>query len=280
LKILVTIPHFYKYIPGSKYGSTIFQEPFQRINALGQCIASLHQNLGKRQYCINVDNTACRINESISSQLDIVICTQGTHHVLNELALNKNYFHQMPCDIDPMYLGFECRKVLRDNIGKYDYYCYLEDDLILHDPFYIKKIEWFTNCVGPLAVLQPNRFERSFNLPADKCYIDYPHLEVGGAVTTVNANYWGIDISFSSPPLAPHSGCYFLNQEQMEYWLSQPYFEEIDTSYIGALESAATQGILKTFQLYKPAMTTACFLEIEHYGDGYLGTVGEEISII
>jgi hypothetical protein len=241
---------------------------------------SLHQILGTRQYCIKLNNTAYRTNQAVSSSVDVVVCTQGNNHVLNELQIDKCYFKHQSLEIDPLYIGFQCRNILKDNLGLYDYYCYLEDDLILHDPFYIHKIDWFSKSVNPLAVLQPNRFERSLNQSADKCYIDAQRLELSGVITTINANYWGIDLSFTSPPYTPHSGCYFLNHEQMEYWASQPYFYDLDTSYIGPLESAATQGILRTFALYKPTMNNACFLEIEHFGDGYLSSIGNEIKII
>ncbi|MHC5721727.1 MAG: calcium-binding protein, partial [Nostoc sp.] len=52
-------------------------------------------------------------------------------------------------------------------------------------------------------------------------------------------------------PLNPHSGCYFLNVNQMAHWANQTYFIDRDTSFVGALESAATLGIMKTFRIYK-----------------------------
>jgi hypothetical protein len=56
----------------------------------------------------------------------------------------------------------------------------------------------------------------------------------------------------------------------MAHWAAQPYFLDRDTGFIGPLESAATLGIMRTFRVYKPANENANFLEIEHYGNGYI----------
>ncbi len=68
----------------------------------------------------------------------------------------------------------------------------------------------------------------------------------------------------------PHAGCFFLNARQMEHWARQPYFLDRDTSFIGPLESAATLGVMRAFRVYKPAASSAGFLEIEHFGTGFL----------
>ena len=78
----------------------------------------------------------------------------------------------------------------------------------------------------------------------------------------------------------PHSGCYFLNAEQMEKWASTPYFLDRDTSFIGPLESAATLGTMKTFRIYKPAADDSNFLEIQHFGTTFLSLIGNQISIL
>jgi hypothetical protein len=77
----------------------------------------------------------------------------------------------------------------------------------------------------------------------------------------------------------PHSGCYFLNNRQMEHWVKQPHFLDRDTSFVGPLESAATLGIMRTFKIYKPAPTNASFLEIQHFGTAFLNLIGNQVSI-
>lgn len=281
MKILVTIPHYYKFKPDAINGSSALEEPTHRITALTECVTSLHQNFGSRHYCVNnINSTAFWIKNPDNPHLDVVICTAGHNHILDRLAIGGNYFINESFAVDPLYLGYECRKILKDNIGSYDYYCYLEDDIILHDPLFFNKISWFTDCVHPLAVLQPNRFERSYNQVADKCYIDGICYELSDADQIhLTANLFGLDYIFDCPPKNPHSGCYFLNSEQMEYWAEQPNFTDLDASFIGPLESAATLGLIKTFHVYKPSMENAGFLEVEHYGAGYLWNVGKRVRI-
>ncbi|NEP84051.1 MAG: calcium-binding protein, partial [Okeania sp. SIO3B3] len=80
--------------------------------------------------------------------------------------------------------------------------------------------------------------------------------------------------------LNPHSGCYFLNAEQMKEWASKPYFLDRDTSFIGPLESAATLGIMRTFKIYKPAAADASFLEIQHFGTTFLSLIDNQIKLL
>jgi hypothetical protein len=158
-----------------------------------------------------------------------------------------------------MRLGFECHAVLRERRGQCDYYGYLEDDLILHDPWFFAKMVWFNKSVGDDCLLQPNRYESSPLGTAQKLYVD------GNLGPDVTARFQNIQEqpeivgSVLETPirflrvLNPHSGCFFLNPAQMEHWLEQPYFLDRDASFVGPLESAATLGIMRTFRVFKPA---------------------------
>ena len=70
-----------------------------------------------------------------------------------------------------------------------------------------------------------------------------------------------------------HSGCFFLNREQARIFASSGHAAAIDTSFHGPLESAATLGMLKTFQLMKPAPHNGRFLTVEHGGRNFMGLV-------
>ena len=78
------------------------------------------------------DRAVYRVNEAIRNEIDIVIVTDGEHHVLDLLhpSFKATYTHQPAPIEDPLFLGFEAHKVLEDNLkGSYDYLCYLEDDI-------------------------------------------------------------------------------------------------------------------------------------------------------
>ena len=75
--------------------------------------------------------------------MDVVVCTVKDMHLLGELPVPAGSFHHHLTEADPTLLGYECHAVMRERLGAYDYYCYLEDDLILHDPLFFMKLNWF-----------------------------------------------------------------------------------------------------------------------------------------
>ncbi|MGH7127903.1 MAG: calcium-binding protein, partial [Planctomycetaceae bacterium] len=224
-------------------------------------------------------------NESLTAELRVVICTTGDRHLLDRLPIDPVLFEHQPASAEPEMLGFECRDVLRDRSGEYDYYCYLEDDLVLHDPWLFSKLAWFTRQAGDENLLLPNRFERGPRPLVHKAYLDGDLAEyVAAAHQNVHETpelrsvLMGVPLLFQRP-LNPHAGCFFLSAEQMARWMGRPYFLDRDCSFIGPLESAATLGILRTFRIYKPARQNASFLEIEHHGTRFLSQLRRPIAV-
>lgn len=195
------------------------------------------------------------------------------------MTLPTALYQHYPTRVDPLLLGFECHSVLRDRWGNYDYYGFLEDDLVLQDPWFFEKLRWFNSCLGPDKLLQPNRFERGRDPRNLKVYVDgdlkpelTAHLGPKEAEPVLRSSVMGVSAQFQRP-LNPHSGCFFLNHEQLQRWIHQPYFLDRDTSFVGPLESAATLGVARCFAIYKPANANAGFLEIEHHGEGFLSKI-------
>ena len=288
MRILFTIPHYFRGEGKRKRGKhgSLRNDPGPRIQALRAAVCSLHQTFGPNQRIIDIaTRTALLANTAQSHEIDVIICTTKGRHLLNKLNLSKELFEHHSTNAEPLFLGFECRRALRERLGIYDYYCYLEDDLIITDPFFFTKLAWFNAHAGNRCLLQPNRFEKSFRGQYLKVYIDgdlAPHVtekyqdvredpKLNGRV--MNA---GITLLRARNP---HSGCYFLNARQMEHLARQPYFLDRDTSFIGPLESAATLHIMRAFKVYKPAPGNACFLEVEHFGTSFLSLIGTTVSV-
>ena len=82
----------------------------------------------------------------------------------------------------------------------------------------------------------------------------------------------GEQIRFEQP-YNLHSGCFFLNSVQARIYFDSAASREIDISFHGPLESAATLGMLKTFQIMKPALANGRFLTVEHAGRNFMGLV-------
>jgi hypothetical protein len=277
MRILAAIPHFYavRRDPSShpaRYDSERARPEF-RSAAVSQCILALHQRFGARQGILNIaDWRLQHANNHLASEVHVVICTVDNQHLLNQLPIDRNLYQHHPADIEPRMLGFCCRRVLRDRWGNYDYYCYLEDDLIVHDPWLFAKLAWFNQHVGDDKLLMPNRFEYGSGPGLHKLYVDGDLAAEGTArfqdITDqpqLEGSVLGRQVLFRRPR-NPHSGCYFLNARQMGHWMSQPSSFADDTSFVGPLESAATLGVMRAFKIYKPATENASFLEVQHYG--------------
>ena len=69
----------------------------------------------------------------------------------------------------------------------------------------------------------------------------------------------------------PHAGCFFLNAKQMEASKKQPYFLDRSADFGGPLKSAATLGVMRAFNIYKPSRENADFLEVAHLHHRYIG---------
>jgi len=278
MRLLFVIPHFFNKSNESsaataltgKHGSTSGQVE-TRVLALRRTVYALHQTFGNNQRMIQiVDRQTTPANQSFRHEIHVVLVTTGMSHVLDQAAIPNDLAHRFTVDDNPELLGFFAHRVLRDRWGNYDYYCYLEDDLALEDPWFFEKLRWFNSYVGDRKVLLPNRFERSEQHVFKKVYLD------GALAKRVTEAFQDIDqmqelrsevmgrtLRFLRPT-NPHAGCFFLNAEQMRHWISQPHFESMDTSFIGPLASAASLGVMKAFEVYKPACENASFLEIEH----------------
>jgi hypothetical protein len=290
MRLLFAIPHFFGPLPaghgdGRRHASTE-RDAEPRIAALARSITALHALYGPRQCIVDFSNPAFRTtrpaNQAAAPAVDVVLCTTGTAHVLDRLPIAPSRYTHRPTAAAPMLLGFECHAVLRERLGRYDYYGYLEDDLVLHDPWFFIKLAWFTSQTGNSNLLQPNRFETGAHPLVDKAYIDgdLPEQATARYMATsadrsLRSTVLGVDASFHRAR-NPHAGCFFLNAAQMECWAARPDFLDRDTSLIGPLESAATLGILRAFTVYKPAPPNASFLEIEHAGTAFLGLIQEQ----
>jgi hypothetical protein len=200
-------------------------------------------------------------------QVKIIICTTHGQHALHHVLLPSEAEHRAT-NVPPQHLGFACHIEMARLIDEYDYFCYLEDDILIADPMFFDKQLWFNARFKDECMLQPNRYE----LFKDryKIYVDgplpegviRPHL-VGKNNTTLEAQVLEGKCRFirSTNPL---SGCFFLSAEQFRHWARSAIFDDRDSSLLSPLESAQILGPLKLFRIYKPARENADFLEVIH----------------
>lgn len=277
-RILVVMPHYC-----NRDAENYNKSREIRSMSLVRSVSSFAQHAGHEQLFLDFASlSSAYANCSEERRCDIFICTTAGQHLLGDLDILDGMYHHVETDAHPRMLGYTCREVLRSFAGSYDYYCYVEDDLFLTDPLFFHKLEWFSAQAGNSCLLQPHRCEVSFSSYAKKCYIDgdippqnNPYYDYSLPGLSLQAFGAGFDFV---PASNPHSGCFFLNAGQFEHWVRQPHFGDWDMSWVGPLESAASLGIMKCFSIYKPAWHNANFLEINHFGDAYLGMIGDSIT--
>ena len=279
MKILFVIPHYYGPGPGL-YGSTDESQHSRRTASLRAAIASLHQHLGGGQQMLHGNKELFAVNQAIANDIDIVVCTSGENHLLSELDLPAGSYRHHAVTVDnPLYLGYSAYDVFKDSFGKYDWYCYLEDDLVITDPLFFHKLQAFY-ATAPDAgyLLQPNRFEVSSNSSCGKTYIDGPMWDDNAQVMAnlrLPDSCPQIDLPFLAatfrmlPAENAHSGCFFLTASHMKQLLEQPWYGKRMAGYVGPLESAATLFIMALFHVFKPADECAGFLELLHAHQRY-----------
>jgi hypothetical protein len=278
MRILFAIPHYFRpTADGPVYGS-LRSAPAARTASVAACLTAIQQSFGRPQCVIDIARrTTLPANHATANGADVVVCTTGNHHLLDRLPPENHCYSKQATDAEPMRLGFECHRVLRDRMSEgYDYFCYLEDDLVIRDPWFFEKLRWFTDRFGDDTLLMPNRYEVLPGQIVHKAYVDGPlKPEATRAFQNIavepilETEFLGKRIRFERAT-NPHSGGFFLNRRQMEFWATTPGFGEGDSRFVGPLESAATLGVMQTFRISKPAAANAAFLEVEHHQPAFL----------
>jgi len=265
LRYLIVIPHaFLGKGAGGQYGSESSGRA-ARAETLVRCVSALHYGFAPGQRVIGTLDVHANPDRD---QLVVIVCTSGDLHLADTLPPGLAAHHRT--DLPPRMLGFECHRLLRGNIGRFDWFGYLEDDIELTDTLFFDKLAWFNRCFGPTAMLQPNRFEVSQGRMS-KLYVDGEMVD-----ETITAAFQDISVR---PELSgeafgrnwifrrvnnPHSGCFFADRAQMAVLAAHPDFANYQDAFYGPLESAASLMPMRCFEVYKPAPENAAFLELCH----------------
>ena len=192
---------------------------------------------------------------------EIVINTLPGRHVVGELPadLTAGVTIHAEDDPDPMLIEFRVQDLFAARREQFDYFLFLEDDVVIQDTLYLDKYALFNRFTrDPKFLLMPNRYE--FNGSA-KVYIDQnrysklAHLDMDGVQLSECANI--------------HSASYLLSRAQLDLWLATGRKLYRQVSYIGPLESAASGCLMEAFHIYKPAPPNLRFLEVRHYDNCY-----------
>lgn len=287
MRILLAIVHHWNPEGGGRHGS-LRPDPTPRIEAFEQQLLAL-QRLGPRQAELNIAAMEARpVNQALQHQITIAVVTDGENHLIDRLhpSFHGLYSLVLTSPPTPRHLGFEAQRFLASRLDDgYDLYGYLEDDLIIRDPLFFQKIAWFSRSYGPQTLLLPHRMELvSHPHPVDRLYIDgtMPSQDLERVIPKpgepLQAQGLNGELRFESPG-NPHAGCFFLSHDQLLQWTQHPCWQDGDVSLVSPLESAATLGISRVFQLYKPALEMAAWLELQHWGNSFHSLLGRTVTL-
>jgi hypothetical protein len=278
MRIQVAVAHYFKQGDG-RHGS-LGRDPAPRVAALRHQILQLHRLFGPGAGVLNHMQRRVDHVQDGPGELRIRICVNGDAHVLDDLKDLACGFEVVPCQPrDPRLLGFECHRVLQQQHEHFDFSCYMEDDILITDADFFLKLQSFSHAFGNNYLLMPNRIETSEDLAhLKRFYIDGNYNPAATEQWRLSSqvrlclSHLGSSVLFEQP-YNLHAGCFFLNREQAAIYFESPHWRTIDTSFHGPLESAATLGMLKTFQAMKPCLSNGRFLTVEHAGRNFMGLV-------
>lgn len=277
-RVLVAVVHYFHPEGDGSLGS-LRKDPAGRAAALGQAISALHDLFNDHSICPDYRSTFVprAANTDFRYQVDVRVLTTQDRTVFDHLAIDPDLFTEVKTGADPKMLGFEAHVLFQRHADEYDRFLFLEDDIILHDPWFLAKLDWFETKTG--ALLQPRLYEVTGRDGRGKVYIDGDyvpdqvarHRKVSGPAV-IETQALGQTLRFTHAD-NPHSGCFCLSRKQLKHWMAQPWFLDRDTSLVRSFESAASLGILKTFDLYKADLPCASFLEVQHWGEDEMNQI-------
>ena len=285
MRLLFAVVHYYKAGDG-RHGS-LAADPRPRVDALRRLILQLHRLYGQPAALLNHRKRCVDGVDDGGGPVDVRVCVSGDCHVLDQLSDCEGLYLKEVCyPDDPRLLGFEAQRVMfeacaaAENVGEsFDYIAYLEDDILLTDADFFLKLRCFNQAFGDQYLLMPNRIETlEHQGQLRRFYIDGDYNPAASEMyrrstdKMLGFSHLGEMVRFEQPSNL-HSGSFFLNRRQARIYADSGHVAEIDTSFHGPLESAATLGMLKTFQLMKPSPENGRFLTVEHGGRNFMGLV-------
>jgi len=204
-------------------------------------------------------------------EMTIVINTCPNRHLVRYLPdyltkVVQTIEHRV---VDPALVEFLAQDIFIDRRDNFDWFFFLEDDILINDSYLLEKLTFFNNStLRPSMLLTPHLFEM---LDGRKYYVNllWPeYKEAKECAWNALASFYLSHVKFGECD-RPHCACYFLNREQLELWRNSGRRWNNQTIYIGPIESAASFCLFEVFTVYKPHRDNLHFLEVQHWDTKY-----------
>lgn len=198
--------------------------------------------------------------------LTLLVHSLPGRHVADGLPAYQRDFIQLveKPDWDPMYIGYRVQDDLVSRVNDYDWFIFIEDDIVISDSYFLEKVAAFNRAsCDKKTLLFPNRYEM---YEGKKSYID---LTIDDEVAWDRISIIESDGAKLAECSNPHSAIYCLTQEQMRYWIKSGRTWKNESIMVGPLESAATFCLMECFSIYKPHPQNLNYFEVRHYDTKY-----------
>ncbi len=273
MKILLGIPHVFSPKKNSLYSSQKESKRKTKEIALEEATIGninrhkknhwVHASLGKGKPIITREFTC-----SVGADITIQVFTHTEASLTNQLPTHQG-LEIINADIEEQKLVplFASKSILMQ-AKDYDLIGYMEDDLLIEDPEFFKKLLYLDSQINDNYAFLPHRCEH-IKGKGDVILSGDPD---GGRPDL----FWdtGESIKINWPlgnkkfyrATNPHSGCYFLSQRQalkvVEYWERCNWQASFQLS--GPLEQAASGMLLPVLKVMKPIPSDYKFLMVRH----------------
>src|SRR5262245_57530521 len=114
MRLLFAIPHFHAPGPaGSAPHGSLGPDSSHRVVALTRALTTIQQLSGRPQCVIDIaGRSTTPANQLTAVRADVVICTTGGKHLLDQPPIDAEYFTHLATTAQPRLLGFECHAAL------------------------------------------------------------------------------------------------------------------------------------------------------------------------
>ena len=274
MKVLITIPHVFAPKPGSLYSSQTETKRGLKTQALRRATLEnldrhstrhwIHASLGLAKPVVTRELTT-----PMGVELKIQVYTPPEASLADDLAGRHPQLEILDPEVSDHALvpAVASRRTL-EQASQYDLVGYMEDDLLIEDPELFSKILKLVELTGGDYAFLPHRCEQ---IPGQGDVIlsgdpdgGRPDLfwDTGETIQV----QWPLGPKQFYRATNPHSGCYFLGQQQalrvFEFWQQRRWNAEFRLS--GPLEQAGSGMLLPVLKVMKPTPNHYRFLMVRH----------------
>ncbi len=276
MKVQVFIPHYFRELKGgNQYGSSRVASRTARSIALGRCLSAL-LNLRQKGMDLELNHNRRTIDElwgreatgAVPTEVAITVCKSGEDYLKEVTDIYRDQITLVDIELeDPKLLALATRDRLVQSEVETDLAIYLEDDLIIHDPHYFRKMAWFHQKTNHKMCLMPHRYERIDTDREARLLVDGPLRPsfIGKFSQPQRAiasgKYLGSENVVFDIAENPHAGTFCVSNAQIQFLRHQTLATE---GFVGPLETAATLTVLQFFSVLKPSRNHRSFLMVEH----------------